>query len=62
MSMDAKKYFTELRILYEIAKSSGDSATGLRLLMLLLEEEPDKFEPKLSMEELSKKYGHPFKE
>ena len=59
MSMDAKKYFSELRILYEISKSSGDAATGLRILMLLLEEEQGKFEPKLPVEELAKKYSHP---
>lgn len=56
MSMSARKYFTELKILYEIAKSDGDAATGLRILMLLLEEE-DKLEP-LSVEEL-KKGNHP---
>lgn len=55
MSMDAKKYFTELKILYEISKSSGDAATGLKILMLLLDED----QPSLSIEELAEKYKHP---
>ncbi|KKL75623.1 hypothetical protein LCGC14_2053010 [marine sediment metagenome] len=42
--MSAKKYFTELKILYEISKGSGDSRTGLRILMLLLEDDKEEVE------------------
>lgn len=53
MSMSAKKYFSELKILYEISKSSGDADTGLRLLLLLLEEDIDFNQPhSLSPEDL----------
>ena len=58
MSMSAKKYFTELKILYEISKSSGDADTGLRLLMLLLEDETDSKLPKGPSPEDFEKYKH----
>ncbi len=35
--MSREKYIEELHLLYEISKSSGDAATGLKILMLLLE-------------------------